>query len=151
MAHSGLGAHTLGMPPPPQIHWLGQLPQLMVPPHPLLTVPQLRPMAAHAAVWVSVTQGLHSLSMASHRSVPLHVPHCMVPPQPSCQLPHVAPRSTQSSGPHVPHCRVMGSQTSPAGQAGQATERPQASMMEPHSCPAAVHASAAVLQMRVSS
>ncbi len=83
----------MGVPPPPHTHWLGQLPQLCVPPQPLETVPHWRP--EHACAWVNVVHVEHWRVMGSHAWPPGQVPQLRdvggVPPQPLGRVPQVAP------------------------------------------------------------
>ncbi len=85
--HGGtLVPQTFAVPPPPQT-WPGtvQSPQLMIPPQPSPTLPQLAPREAHVAgVHVATPPQTFGLPLPPQTSpAVVQVPHVRMPPQPS--------------------------------------------------------------------
>lgn len=118
-----LGRQTLGG---------GQVPQLVVPPHPSLMLPHTW-LAEH---WAGLQHWLF-------RQTPLpgQGPQSSWPPHPSLTAPHWAPASPQVRAVHGTHTLAapVVSQISPEAQDPQLRVPPQPSDLVPHSCPALEH------------
>jgi hypothetical protein len=74
----------LGVPPPPQVVPLPQVPQLSVPPQPSEMAPQFL-LEAEQVVGVHAT---HALVLWLQVIPPVHPPQSMKPPHPSGTAPH---------------------------------------------------------------
>jgi hypothetical protein len=79
------------VPAPPQVSGAEQVPQLIVPPHPSSTVPQLSP-AGHAVAGVQTHWLLAQVDPAAQ------VPQSIVPPQPSEIVPQLVTAGHAVSG-----------------------------------------------------
>jgi hypothetical protein len=81
-----LPPHTLSVPPPPHVSGAVQVPQLYVPPHPLLWRPQLKTPLPQATVWEMGTQRSTPPSITPPSDRTLSPPQTLGCPPP----PHVA-------------------------------------------------------------
>ncbi len=144
-------AHTFAVPPPPHVSPAPEhvSPQSCVIPQPMLIVPQFLPSAAqlvgvHTPHTFAVPPPPHvSTAPASPvlASVPGHVPHFCVIPQPMLIVPQFLPSAAQLFGVHTPHTFAVPPPPQLAGvvQLPHWSVAPHPSEMAPQSLPSSAH------------